>query len=320
MVGNLRRNLLRIFFLLFALALAGIGWQWSEAKNGDTRYFPETGHWVTGEFLDAYESVEDPLMLYGFPITDAFEDKKEHRIVQYFERARFELHPDEDLVVQRTPLGKNLYSQGPGLPVASNHPDCQTFPGISFQVCHAFLDFFNANGKLAQFGYPISNFEIHDDRIVQYFELARLEWHPELPEDQRVRISDLGVKYFEIMQENPRLRDPSTRNNPPRDIVEIQSRAFPKKAIVGPDDEQEIYVIVQDQNLKPVEGASVEIEVRLPSSAVLQSGEPLKTDRDGIAVFKFQVPDEPAGETITMVKARYRIFETVTTASFRIWR
>jgi hypothetical protein len=321
-VGNSRRNLLRIFLLFCVLALAGLVWQWSDAKNGDARYFHETGHWVTGEFLAAYESVEDPLMLYGYPITDAFEDKKDHRIVQYFERARFELHPEEetDQLVQRTRLGELLNQAGPSLPATSNHPDCQTFPETPFQVCHAFLDFFNANGNLAQFGYPISNFEIHDDRIVQYFELARLEWHPELPVDQRVKISDLGVKYFEVMKENPRLRDPSSRYNPIQIIEEIQSRAFPRKAIVGPEDEQEIYVIVQDQNLKPVVGASVEIEVDLPSGDILQSGEPVKTDQDGIAVFKIRLPDEPAGETITKVKTRYQNFEAVTSTSFRVWR
>jgi hypothetical protein len=304
------------------LALIGLGWRWSKAKSSDARYFHETGHWVTGEFLNAYESVDNYLLLYGYPITDAFEDKETHRIVQYFERARFELHPEEstNLLVQRTPLGKYLYRPGPSLPAARNHPDCQTFQEGHFQVCFAFLEFFNANGNVDQFGLPISNFEIHDDRIVQYFEMARLEWHPDLPLDQRVKISDLGVKYFDIMQENPRLRDPSTRKNPDQRVLEIQARAFTEKAITSPLDEQAIYVIVQDQNLKTVEDAIVEIEIRLPSGEILQSEEPLKTDQDGIAVFKFQVPEAPVGETIVQVKTRFQAFKAFTTASFRIWR
>lgn len=181
-------------------------------------------------------------------------------------------------------------------------------------------NFFNANGKVDQFGLPISNFEIHDDRIVQYFEKARLEWHPELPLDQRVRISDLGVKYFDTMHENPRLKDPSARINPDKKVLKIQSRAFTEKAIASPLDDQAIYVIVQDQNLKAVDDVSVEIEIRLPSGDILQSGEPLKTDQDGIAVFRFQVPEAPVGETIVQVKTRFQNYEAFTTASFRIWR
>jgi nitrogen fixation protein FixH len=84
--------------------------------------------------------------------------------------------------------------------------------------------------------------------------------------------------------------------------------------------EQEIYVIVQDQNLKPVAQAQVTIDVRLPSGEILQVNTPLVTDEDGVAVFKFTVPNIPAGEVIVDVSAKYRIYEATAGTSFRIWR
>src|SRR5512136_2280430 len=36
------------------------------------RYFGETGHWVSGDFLLYYESISNPEMLLGYPITDEF--------------------------------------------------------------------------------------------------------------------------------------------------------------------------------------------------------------------------------------------------------
>ncbi len=322
MVGHFRKKTLLLVFTILVLALAGLGRQKSIAQTSDEKFFPETGHWVTGEFLDAYLSVDNPTMLYGYPLTDAFEDVISHRIVQYFERTRFELVPEESSNpnVRRTPLGRYLYEPGPALPASKNNPGCQGFADIEYQVCYAFLDFFNANGKAAQFGYPISNFEIHDDRIVQYFQLARLEWHPEMPVDQRVRVSNLGLAYFIKMKEDPRLREQSGNRNAIQIIKNIQVRAFPAQAITSNSREQSIFVIVQDQNFKPVVNTRLEISIHLPSGDVLRPPSPIVTDQDGIAVYTFNILDEPSGEAIVNVKAYIKNHDKSATSSFRIWR
>jgi hypothetical protein len=51
--------------------------------------FPETGHTVSGEFLQFWES-RGGLMAFGYPISNVFEE--DGLIVQYFERARIEDH------------------------------------------------------------------------------------------------------------------------------------------------------------------------------------------------------------------------------------
>ena len=61
-----------------------------------TRCFPETGECVGGRFLH-YWRANGGLALYGYPLTgerrERLEDGREY-VVQYFERARFELHPE----------------------------------------------------------------------------------------------------------------------------------------------------------------------------------------------------------------------------------
>src|SRR5207237_771991 len=60
------------------------------------RYFPETGHVVTGRFREVWES-GGGLFVFGLPLTSQFPfpstDGKVYQ-VQYFERAVFELHPE----------------------------------------------------------------------------------------------------------------------------------------------------------------------------------------------------------------------------------
>jgi hypothetical protein len=40
------------------------------AQGPAARYFPETGHWVAGQFLDFYESIPAQSWFYGYPITE----------------------------------------------------------------------------------------------------------------------------------------------------------------------------------------------------------------------------------------------------------
>jgi hypothetical protein len=84
-----------------------------ESRPG-LRYFPETGFGVGGLFLQFWEE-NGGLMSFGYPISAEFDevqpDGRAFR-VQYFERARFELHPEAagtPYVVQLGLLGSALY-------------------------------------------------------------------------------------------------------------------------------------------------------------------------------------------------------------------
>jgi hypothetical protein len=68
------------------------------AALGGATYFPATGHNLQGRFL-AYWEANGGLAQFGYPLTEEFEERLEDGsvyVVQYFERARFELHPEND--------------------------------------------------------------------------------------------------------------------------------------------------------------------------------------------------------------------------------
>jgi hypothetical protein len=68
----------------------------SQAEAG-TRIFAETGKSISGKFL-AYWDAHGGLPQQGFPLSDEFIEKSDLNakdyLVQYFERAVFEYHPE----------------------------------------------------------------------------------------------------------------------------------------------------------------------------------------------------------------------------------
>ncbi len=56
---------------------------------------------------------------------------------------------------------------------------CQYFAPTGQSACNQFLDFWNKYGGLSIFGYPISPELTENGHTVQYFERAKLEYHPE---------------------------------------------------------------------------------------------------------------------------------------------
>lgn len=68
-----------------------------------------------------------------------------------------------------------------------------------------FLEYYNAYGGLAIFGYPISERFIDQGIEVQYFQKARMEWHPENPDPYRIQ---LGLLSDELKYRQPPIPEP----------------------------------------------------------------------------------------------------------------
>lgn len=292
--------------------------------SAQERYFPETGHLVAGDFLSAYESAPNPELVYGYPITEAFPDSEEEYMVQYFERARFELHIENppELRVKISDLGYLSYEKGPELPIPGTLQACRYFDETGQPVCFAFLDFFENNGGVPVFGYPISSFELHDGRIAQYFQRARFEWHPELPIGSRVRLTDLGREYFDIKGEDPIriLALPLvTGSNLTRRILSIQVRAYPHTAIAPGSGEQTIYIVVQDQNLMPIGGATVYLEVVDTGGISGNTIVPFSTNDQGVVSYTFPYQNQRNGVFTVHVHALFEGLQGHSVTSFRIW-
>jgi hypothetical protein len=89
LTGSLAVNLILLAALLAPLRLTG--------AQSDARYFPETHHTVRGVFL-SYWTAHGGLAQQGYPLTEEFQEQNKLNgktyTVQYFERAVFELHPE----------------------------------------------------------------------------------------------------------------------------------------------------------------------------------------------------------------------------------
>jgi hypothetical protein len=283
-----------------------------------TEYFPETGHYVKGEFLRFYRNIENPIAIYGYPITEEFTDKN-GLLVQYFQRARFEYHPDkpDGQKVGLTPLGNLVYKPQGHLNV-NNPLACRYYTETGYAVCFAFLEFFEENGGIAQFGYPISSFEFHDDLIVQYFQRARFEWRPWQGEGRRVGLTDLGRVYFDQTGlDMALLRVVKPTDLRIKTVVDLKVHAFFNKTITPKTATQTAYILVQDQNLQPVDNVLCKVTVRLPDGTS-ESGH-FKSE-EGVCTLSFYYRNQPNGRLVYIdVFVIYNGITAKTTTSFRIW-
>jgi len=293
----------------------------------DRVYYPQTGHYVSGEFLQVYKSVPNPELIYGYPLSRAYLDANKGRLIQYFEKARFEYVPENppELRVQISELGRLMYTPGQSLPTPENFPACRNYPETRKRVCYAFLTFFDEHGGVGQFGYPISNFEIHEQRIVQYFQRARLEWHPELPAGERVQVTDLGRRYFFLMGEDTEVLDPEAviideGIDLLQVVLDLNVRAYAEQAVLPQNGKVTIDVTVRDQNLIPVAGAEITMTVKLPSGEEQRIFFDQRTDDNGIAKYTIDFKNQPMGLAEIRVKAAYQEFQKKALTSFRIWR
>ena len=156
-------------------------------------YFPVTGHHVAEPFLSVWRG-SGGLPIFGYPLSEL--NEVDGMQVQYFERARFELHPEHsgtEFEVLLTLLGSWLagdrthpaYTPFPPETPPLSEPGRQFFPETGHYLSYGFRDYWHAHGGLRAFGYPISEefIELNPDTgveyTVQYFERARFEYHPE---------------------------------------------------------------------------------------------------------------------------------------------
>lgn len=161
-------------------------------------YYKETGHYVRGAFRDYWDK-HGGLANFGYPLTEEYIDPQSGRIIQYFERARFERAQSGTLPVQLGLLGREMVA---GRSFAAESPIANTaqrryFAETKHIVQYGFKEIWETRGGLAVFGLPLSGEleeSLGDNQIhtIQWFERVRFEYWPNLPAGQRVLISSLG--------------------------------------------------------------------------------------------------------------------------------
>ncbi len=196
-----------LFILLVFAAVLPLRAQSAQAQP-DARLFPETGKTLEGRFYQYWQS-HGQLAQQGYPISDQMQEVSDtdgkSYTVQYFERAVFEMHPENqppnDVLLSL--LGAFLYKQKYPDGAPGQQPNTSVgstlFTQTGKRVGGVFLDYWQKNGGLAQQGYPISDeFTEKSDLdgktyLVQYFERAVFEYHPENQAPYNVLLSQLGT-------------------------------------------------------------------------------------------------------------------------------
>ncbi len=198
--------------------------------HAESRGFPETGFSVSGRFYDFW-LYNGALPRYGYPVTAARDERNydtgKTYLTQWFERNRFEAHPENrapyDVLLGRLgaerllQTGRDWKAEGRE---AGPLPSCLWFEETGHNVCnqvteandaiHGFSDmwqwfgleldsasYVNPSESLALWGLPLTRARMErnssgDTVVTQWFERARMEWHPTGANQGRVLLGLLG--------------------------------------------------------------------------------------------------------------------------------
>ncbi len=216
-----------------ALVLVVAGISGSVQAQNQQHCFAETGLCVEGRFLDFWRA-NGALPVFGYPVSVVQADTVEGRQVQlqWFERTRFELHPENtppfDVLLGRVGAERlqQLERDWQSEPRESGpKPGCLWFAQTGHNVCNqagtlGFRNYWQSHGlqdqqltafqrSLALFGQPLTDAQLETSRsdnrsyLTQWFERARLEWHPENPNQFKVLLGLLGAELRTVPQSPP---------------------------------------------------------------------------------------------------------------------
>jgi hypothetical protein len=313
---------------LGALLAAPLAAQEPDPVCETVKFFPQTGHSVCDEFL-AFFNAQGGVAVLGYPITQ--EISEYGRRVQYFQRGRLdyapELSPDPDQPVQLAPLGELMAPAQARARIpesskpAANDPHRRYFAETGHIVAEGFLTFFEANGAVARFGYPVTEYFSQDGRNVQYFQFALMEWDANGPS---IVLHDLGQLWYDRfgkgLQADPALGQnlaPGIRRGE-TPVTQVRTTASVRNAFTGRSANQTIWVYVNDQNDVPLQGASVTLVAPFLPGSGAQVMPP--TDARGHTQADLTVSGLEPGELIVVdAIVEYNGITTRTGAFFYSW-
>ena len=166
--------------------------------------FPQVPYTIAPPFYPYWEE-QGGLPIFGLPLSQQTVEVGYR--AQYFERQRLEAHPENavpytvllGLVGREAAARRDLLTTAPFAPaVQEGTPNCEYVAATRHTLCGEFRAYWHDSGldfgepgvsyreSLALFGYPLSEpfqeqLEDGNTYLVQYFERARFEYHPENP-------------------------------------------------------------------------------------------------------------------------------------------
>jgi hypothetical protein len=270
-------------------------------------------------FVDSHGGLE----IFGYPISESF--KQGGILVQYFQNARIESHPDnpDPYKVQLGLLGDELNYRNepisrPRFLSARRH----YFPETGHIVSYAFLDFFKDNGGIDIFGYPITEMHYEDGEIVQYFQRLKLEWHPDDTQSP-VHVGNLGEVYFDTYRD--KFPDTAFCENGAPTSPRVVSASLDLEidvahAVMTEKGDQIVSVLVKDGSGSSIADAQVDVFLKDRRGNVLSSVTDVRTDEKGFARVPIQVTGALRGDNITAeAEVRYEGLRATRDIVFLVW-
>ena len=195
-----------------------------QARPTPTHVFQETGHYLDGRLREYWEQTGG-LPVFGYPLNDDHLERTPEGsfVSQTFERNRFEYHPEKeapyDVLLGRLgaerleQMGRNWLREWQPRPIG---PGCEPLHAeiTEFALCEPFRGYYHSHGleydgqpgfshaeSLALLGLPMTQAQMETnssgDRVLtQWFERARLEYHPNNPRPFQVLQGRLGAELY----------------------------------------------------------------------------------------------------------------------------
>ena len=253
---------MRSLYALLVVALLGAGLRAPLEVQAQTsrRCFdvPSITNCIEGRFREYWEQ-NGGLPVFGYPVTAASTERTAEGsfLTQYFERNRFELHPEKarpydvllgrlgDDVLKRQ--GRDWRGFGRSKPIEG----CLFFTETGHNVCDlqqgaGFKSYWEGRGlqdpalsryarSLALFGLPLSDMTVEtnaagDTVLTQWFERARFELHLNNPPEFRVLLGLLGNETRTPPRPLPSLPPPA-----PAPFAECEGIGQGENAIAAPN-------------------------------------------------------------------------------------
>lgn len=292
-----------LVLLVLASLLAVVPTSTTAQAQQDLLFFPQTGHFLGGAFRVFWEQ-RGGVGVFGYPVTDEYYRAGDSRIVQYFQRARFELvelqGPQPGILLANVGVdyvrARGYYFPpvpNPGRDTASR----RFFPETGHTLQGQFKNYWDRNQGATYLGAPISeevgeSFPNGQNKRVQYFERGRLELEP----DGQVSRGLLGDALAPCQQKigrpqnlppsGPQLEGDATYCDRPDRMP--MGRAFPANALPG------VRIGVEAINFDRNE--EVAAWINLPNNTVRKIDGQNVADGNGRVVLAFDTrPDDQLG-------------------------
>lgn len=164
----------------------------ADEESADARYFQQTGEYIVEPFLTFWDE-NDGEKTIGPPVGPPFAEGDGEQ-QQYFRYARLEL--DAEGVVHRGLIGREVFGDPENPPDRAPGSGARQFDATGHYIVGTIREFWEENGELSTFGYPISQEFETETGYAQYFERVLIDVIV-LGSTEIVELAPLGERLYE---------------------------------------------------------------------------------------------------------------------------